>query len=210
MVERHLVYFADPMCSWCYGFAATIAAIRGHYGDALNIRAIMGGLRPGTTEAMEDKAKASLRGHWVHVTEASGQPFGPSGMDEDGFVYDTDPAARAVVLMRRRHPDYTLDFLEAAQKAFYAGGMNITRAEVLGALAALYGEDPDEFAAALADEGLKRETWRDYAISQNAGIKGFPALIVGPMADGTYTAVARGFQPPQAVLPLVQACLEAA
>jgi hypothetical protein len=24
---RQLVYFADPMCSWCYGFSPVIAAI---------------------------------------------------------------------------------------------------------------------------------------------------------------------------------------
>jgi putative protein-disulfide isomerase len=25
--QKHLVYFADPMCSWCYGFSPVIAAL---------------------------------------------------------------------------------------------------------------------------------------------------------------------------------------
>ena len=26
-MTRELIYFADPMCSWCYGFAPVISAI---------------------------------------------------------------------------------------------------------------------------------------------------------------------------------------
>ena len=28
MDEPHLIYFADPMCSWCYGFSPVIEDIR--------------------------------------------------------------------------------------------------------------------------------------------------------------------------------------
>ncbi|MDB5418474.1 MAG: dithiol-disulfide isomerase, partial [Phenylobacterium sp.] len=28
MDEPHLIYFADPMCSWCYGFSPVIEEIR--------------------------------------------------------------------------------------------------------------------------------------------------------------------------------------
>ena len=52
MRQPHLVYFADPMCSWCWGFAPVINAIRGRYGERLPVRLIVGGLRPGTTEPM--------------------------------------------------------------------------------------------------------------------------------------------------------------
>ena len=40
----HLIYFTDPMCSWCYGFSPVIDEIRRAYGDALPIRVVMGGL----------------------------------------------------------------------------------------------------------------------------------------------------------------------
>ena len=196
----HLVYFADPMCSWCWGFAAVIEAVEQAFGDTLPIRLVMGGLRPGTTEVMAETAKAELRGHWAHVTEASGQPFGPSGLDGEGFIYDTDPSARAVVLMRRRRPDRALAFLEAAQRGFYAEGLDITQAGVLGDLAATFGEDAASFVEDLESDGVKQETWRDYAISRGAGVTGFPTLIMGPQTDKTYIALARGFQPAASVL----------
>ncbi|MBP8248113.1 MAG: DsbA family protein, partial [Phenylobacterium sp.] len=72
MQTPHLIYFADAMCSWCYGFSPVIADIRKTFGRTLPIQLIMGGLRPGTEEPMTDKAKADLAGHWTHVTEASG------------------------------------------------------------------------------------------------------------------------------------------
>jgi putative protein-disulfide isomerase len=210
MNGQHLVYFADPMCSWCWGFSAVIEAVGEAFGDTLPIRLVMGGLRPGTTEAMTEAAKTALRGHWREVTEASGRPFGPSGLDGPGFVYDTDPAARAVVLVRRDDATQAVPFLHAVQRAFYAGGLDVTDPAVLASLAAGFGREPDAFAAELGSETVKQETWRDYAISQNAGVRGFPTLILGPQADGTYTAISRGFQPPAVVLPAIAGRLAAA
>lgn len=200
MADKQLIYFADPMCSWCWGFAAVMDKVAETFGDVLPVRVIMGGLRPGTTEPMAEAAKTELKGHWRHVIEASGQPFGPSGIDAPGFVYDTDPAARAVVLMRRRAPNQALAFLEAAQRGFYAGGLNVTDPAVLGELAAGFGQDAESFAAELGSESLKQETWRDYATAQGAGVRGFPTLILGPQDDGTYWPIARGFQPADVVL----------
>ena len=31
----HFIYFADPMCSWCYGFSPVMRQLRGRYGDVL-------------------------------------------------------------------------------------------------------------------------------------------------------------------------------
>ena len=207
MTDKQLIYFADPMCSWCWGFAPVITAIHDVFGDTLPIRLVMGGLRPGTVEPMAEKAKTELRGHWAHVTEASGQPFGPSGLDAPGFIYDTDPAARAVVAMRRRDPGRALAFLEAAQRGFYAGGVNVADPAALGRLAATFGQDPETFVADIAGDAVKAETWRDYAISRGAGVSGFPTLILGPQADGTYLAVTRGFQPAAQVLPALASLL---
>ena len=205
MAGRQLIYFADPMCSWCWGFAPVIAAVRERWGEALPVRLVVGGLRPGTTEPMSAAAKSELAGHWVHVTEASGQPFAPGGMAADDFVYDTDPAARAVVVARRAGMDVALRFLHDAQRAFYAEGRDVTRTETLVELAETLGLDPDRFAEDLATDEAKQETWRDYAISRGAGVTGFPTLIAGPQGDGTYLAVTRGFQPAGVVLPHIEA-----
>ena len=48
---RELYYIADPMCSWCYGFAGVIQGIHAQYQDRMDISLIVGGLRHALAEA---------------------------------------------------------------------------------------------------------------------------------------------------------------
>ena len=204
----HLVYFTDPMCSWCYGFSPVIADIRKAFGRALPIRLVMGGLRPGTETPMTDIAKAEIKQHWTHVTEAANVPFDGAVLDRPGFAYDTDPAARAVVRVRRHDPELALVYLAQVQRAFYAENRDITQAEVLADLAALHGFDRAEFLIDLESDDLKNETWADYGTSQRAGVTGFPTLVAGPDERGQFGVVTRGWQPGGQVLAVLHAWLE--
>ncbi len=133
------------------------------------------------------------------MAEATGQPFDESVLS-DGFVYDTDPAARAVVLMRRLAPDRAMAFLHRLQRAFYAEAQDITQAQTLGALAGEFGASPEAFATAVADERLMQETWGDYAVSQRAGVTAFPTLVGGPNEQGVYGVVTRGCAPVEQIV----------
>jgi putative protein-disulfide isomerase len=199
----HLIYFSDPMCSWCWGFSPVIEAIGARYGAELPIRLIMGGLRPGHVEPMSEKARREVRGHWAKVTEASGQPFGESVVDRPGFAYDTDPVSRGVVIARRAGSALGLAYLKAAHRAFYVEGEDVTDLETLADLAARLGLERAAFLAALGSEEAKEETWNDYNLSLNAGVAGFPTLIIGPKPDGQYAMVTRGFRAGEEVLPAI-------
>ena len=37
MTDMSLVYFSDPMCSWCWGIATVIAAIEDAFGEAASL-----------------------------------------------------------------------------------------------------------------------------------------------------------------------------
>ncbi|HEY5106947.1 MAG TPA: DsbA family protein [Caulobacteraceae bacterium] len=198
MDGQHLIYFTDPMCSWCWGFSPVIEAVRARFGERLPIRLILGGLRPGTTEPMTAAAKADVKSHWTHVAEASGQGFDDAFFEREGFVYDTDPAARATVLVRREDPDLALDFLRATHEAFYAHNLDVTSPGVLADLSAPFGLGMWAFLAGMEAEDVKQETWRDYAISQRAGVTGFPTLIAGREGEA-YHLIARGYQGEAAV-----------
>lgn len=207
-MSSQLIYFSDPMCSWCWGFSPVIAEVQERFGFALPIRLIMGGLRPGTTTPMTDEARAELRGHWRHVTEASGQPFGEQALGMSGFVYDTDPAARAVVIVRKAAPDKALAFLAALQRAFYVEGADVTDPEVLADFATAFGLDRGKFVEAMRTDEARQETWRDYAISQKAGVTGFPTLVMGPRSDGAYVPITRGFAPAETVVSAIGGLME--
>lgn len=210
MNDRRLIYFADPMCSWCYGFSPVISEIQRTFGDRLPIQLVMGGLRPGVEEPMSEQARASLRTHWPQITEASGQPFDYAVLDRENFVYDTDPAARAVVLMRRASPDLALAYLMRVQTAFYAQNQDITSAEVLAELAADMGVSREVFLELFETPQARQETWQDYAVSQRAGVTGFPTLVGGPNEEGAFGVVTRGFAPVDQVLGVLKAWVEGA
>lgn len=201
MTGPHLVYFADPMCSWCWGFSPVIEAVERRFGDALPIRLILGGLRPGTVEPMDQAAKDEIRAHWDHVHEASGQPFDPGFFDRRDFVYDTEPPSRAVVVVRRRGAAEALAFLRRVHAAFYAENRDVTDEAVLAELASQSGLERGAFLEAFRGDEAKRETRLDFAIARQSGITGFPSLIAGAGDPADYAVVTRGYQPADRIIP---------
>ena len=204
MPGPHLVYFADPMCSWCWGFSPVITAIAAQFGETLPIRLVLGGLRPGTTEPMDAASRASVREHWEHVHAASGQPFDMGFFARSRFVYDTEPACRAIVVMRRRGMAEALAALRRIHAAFYAEDRDVTDGDTLTDIAAELGFDAAAFRSDFDAETATHETWADFAITQRAGIRGFPTLIAGRGGDDGYAMVTHGFQPAERILPALE------
>jgi putative protein-disulfide isomerase len=210
MSQPHLIYIADPMCSWCWGFAPTIESISQRFGESLPIRLMMGGLRPGTTKPLDEAGRRTIREHWEHVREASGQPFDFRFFEREGFVYDTEPASRAVVVVRRAGLTELLAFLHRVQAAFYAENRDVTDEQVLADIAAQSGFDRETFLQAFRGEEAKQETWHDFASAQRAGITGFPTLIAGGGQGAPYALVTQGYQPSDRLIPPLARWLETA
>ncbi len=126
MAEQRLVYFADPMCSWCYGFSPVIGAIAERFEDRMPLHLVMGGLRAGNASPMRPEDKDYIRSAWTRVNGATNQPFDFGFFERDGFVYDTEPACRAVVTARRLMPNLALGFMGRIQQAFYAENRDMT------------------------------------------------------------------------------------
>jgi putative protein-disulfide isomerase len=192
--QTRLVYFADPMCSWCYGFSPVIAALAERFEDRLPLDLVMGGLRAGNTEPMRAEDKDYIRSAWTRVGAASGQPFDFSFFDREGFLYDTEPACRAVVTARRLLPRMALPFMARIQQAFYAENRDMTAREEIAEVAEEAGFERAEFGAAFADSETRSETVRDFLTAQSLGIHGFPTLIAGSEERG-YALLTSGYRP---------------
>jgi len=198
----NLIYVVDPMCSWCYGFARPMDELLAEPGEfaPLQLALVMGGLRPYTTEPMARERADELAGHWTHVAEASGQPFKQApdtAMHRPGFVYDTEPAARAVVTVRSHWPKLVWRYLKAVQHAFYAEGRDVVQPEVLADVAESLGLPRAEFATRFASQAMRDAVRADFAQAQAWGIRGFPALIA-EHGDHLHL-VAQGFVPGDAL-----------
>ena len=178
----NLIYVADPMCSWCYGFAKPLDELLANPGPAapLQLALVMGGLRPFTTDPMAPDRAEELAGHWHQVAEASGQPFAQApntALHIPGFMYDTEPASRAIVSVRTHWPKLVWRYMKAVQHAFYADAKNVTQPEVLADVAKALSIPRADFARAFASQEMRDATLADFAQSQGWGIRGFPALI---------------------------------
>lgn len=186
----HLVYVADPMCSWCYGFGPELKALLDTMPDA-RLDIVVGGLRAYNKEVMDEQKRQTILGHWKHVQEASGLPFSAVGMTQAGFIYDTEPACRAVVTARTLADDLSahqsLSIFFAIQHAFYAEGKDITNPVVLAeittaALNATTGGvehfDVESVLETWQSPMTMAETGEDFQQTQRWGVRGFPALLV--------------------------------
>ena len=197
MSDMHFLYFADPMCSWCYGFSPVIGALAERYKDRLPVRLVMGGLRAGNTQAMRPQEKDYIRGAWTRVGEASGQPFDFAFFDREGFVYDTEPACRAVVTVRQHAPALALAMYHAIQQAFYADGRDVTKAAVLGEVwDEVHGRSKQawghiDFLRDFESAEIRQLTRDDFAQAQRWGVRGFPALLA--RHDGQLRMIAGGY-----------------
>jgi len=173
-----LWYFADPMCSWCWGFSPVIEAVRDAYHDRLKIALVLGGLRPGETAPMTEKARDEILHHWHQVHERTGQPFRFDSALPDGFIYDTEPASRAVVAVGSLDPSLIFALFKAIQTAFYAAGRDVTQPVVLAELAAGLGIDATAFLSTFDSDAARVKTQAHFMQSRKAGVRGFPALIL--------------------------------
>ena len=190
-----LIYVADPMCSWCYGFGPQLADLRKRLGELLGapvpVTLITGGLRPGQREPMAADKRNEILHHWHAVAERSGMPFDQSpevAMRRDGFVYDTEPACRVAVLAREHWGEDDERVL-----TLFHEGRNTTQADVLREVAIANGIDAAHFDAVFDTDALREETREDFRLSRRWGINGFPSLLVEQ--NGTLYQIGRGYAP---------------
>jgi putative protein-disulfide isomerase len=171
----NFLYFADPLCSWCYGFGPELSRFLSRHPEG-HVDLVMGGLRAGNSETMSEAFKDMLRGHWRHVAQASGLPFSEAVLEREDFIYDTEPPCRGVVTARNLDPAKAFDFFKAVQAGFYRDGREVTRALVLADVAAETGYDRAEFLGALESMEMREATRNDFAMAQSLGVNGFPTL----------------------------------
>ena len=207
---RHLLYVADPLCSWCYGFAPVIDQLASHFAGRLPVRLVMGGLRAGNTTPMSDKDKAYIREAWTKVGAATGQPFDMAFFEREDFIYDTEPACRAVVVARDWWGDgageSALDVKARVSAAFYGHNRDVTDTDVLADIGAEAGYDRAAFRARLLLPESKNAAFRDFLTAQELGVRGFPMLAAGSEDTG-YALVTNGYRPIDGLIEALESWL---
>ncbi len=195
--DKEIIYIGDPMCSWCYGFSPVIQALYRKHRDQVKMTLTVGGLHVGDNCIHDDHRAEFLREHWRDIGERSGQPFKFDILEEKGWLYDTEAACRAVVVMRRLRPGNEYPYFAAIQSGFYAENRDSNDDATYAVAAQAFGVETEEFLASYHDPKTKEETANDFRWSQSMGITGFPSVLVRDKED--YAALTLGYQPLDAI-----------
>ncbi len=193
-----LIYVGDPLCSWCWGFAPSLRTLRLKHPDRFRYRLLVGGLRTGSSALLlDEQVRSYLAEAWKEVERRSGQPFNHSFLETADFVYDTEPACRAVVAVRHLAPERVFDYNEALQDAFYHRSLDPTKLETFLTIAREQGLPEETFQTTFHTEEVRRATREDFDKARALGVHGFPTLLV--RANGSTQTITSGWLPPEAL-----------
>ena len=207
-MHARLLYVMDPMCSWCWGFAPVLESLAEQAAAAgVPLQLVLGGLRRDAV-AIDAAARVRYLGYWQAVNASTGQLFNFEAGLPEGFVYDTEPACRALVTARNLAPDMVWPLAQLIQRAFYTEGVDVTRASVLVELAERAGIPRIVFAEAFDSAAQRDATAADVSWVQDLGIAGFPTLLAE--RNGQLALLTNGYQPLEVLQPLLARWLERA
>ena len=207
MAQARLLYVMDPMCSWCWGFAPVVEALAEQARAAVvALHLVAGGLRTGGGAALDPATRRYILEHWQEVQRTTGQPFSFEGAMPGGFVYDTEPACRALVTARSLAAELAWPLVKRIQHAFYAEGRDVGQPGVLAELAEAVGLLPRTFVEVFDSQEMRPSTAADFIWVQDLGIAGFPTLLAE--RNGQLALLTNGYQPLEELAPLLARWLE--
>lgn len=198
-MDKELIYVADPMCSWCWGFSPVMERVAGLLRDRAALRVLPGGLRMGGRLPLSGHEVSVIMDEWRRIAAQTGQPFDFGQPLDTAFVYDTEPACRAVAWLGRLRPACALDYLRSLQQAFYVGRRDLKDTSVLADYARTYGVEREAFIAALDQPAAIEALDDDLRLARRCGIEAFPAVLLrsGPRIQ----RLTVGYQPYEVLEP---------
>lgn len=203
--QDKLIYVGDPMCSWCYGFAPQLDKLVEQYKNKLDIELVTGGLRPYNKTPMLEM-KDFLAQHWNDVNKATQQPFSYDILDNATLPYDTEPACRAVVVVRHMNPEKQFDFFKLTQEAFYYKNKSLMEVASYYPILQTLGLDKDEFTKRFNSAEYKKLVQEDFKRAGDLGVRGFPSVLLE--SDGKITVLSRGYTTAQNIATLIEAAID--
>jgi len=188
-MTAHFLYLFDPLCGWCYGASAGIAALAKHPG--VTVETLPTGLFAGDRvrtlgSEMRDHILASDRRIAALTGAVFGDPYRERIVGGAGLTLDSSHATLALTTVAQTVPDRELDAFHTIQRARYIEGRDIPDVFVLIDLLVEAGFDAAAVMLANPDPGVRKANAqrleRARSVMQQFGIGGVPALL---RVDGT-------------------------
>ena len=192
MPDPRLLYVYDALCGWCYGFSPTLKAFAETHNARVDV--LSGGMIRGEREGMLSEVAPYLRTAYKDVERRTGVKFGEAFVEvlTNGDLYMTsEPAAALLAWARMQAPGRDLEAAHELQQGVYYHGHGPRSGALARHLAAALGLDGDAAVSAMTSEEYRVQAERDFAISRQLDVRGFPALFLA-RADGLLP-IAKGY-----------------
>jgi len=183
------VYFASPMCSWCWGFSPVLQKIKKSFPDK-DIRLVLTPFRIDTTQPMDDKLRNYVLGQWRKVYGATSQPFDFNFSMPKDFIYNTRLVCLAIKAFKKQLAEQELKFMHALQESFYTLNKDLTNLEILIEIAEEFPVDMAVFAADMQSDILLNQLQEDFDLCQQLSVQSYPTLM--SESNGNYAILANG------------------
>lgn len=133
-MSKTLHYVFDPLCGWCYGAGAAVAALADTPG--IDLRLHPSGLFSGEgVRPMDDGFAAYAWSNDQRIERLTGQRFTPryrsDVLADRQQMLDSGPATVALTAVALTEPRRETEALKAIQQARYLDGRDITRVDTL-------------------------------------------------------------------------------
>ncbi|MCG8416880.1 MAG: DsbA family protein [Proteobacteria bacterium] len=201
-----LIYVADPMCSWCWGYKPTLDTVRDKVGDSVDIQYVMGGLARDSDEPMPAETQAYVKGQWDKVAQKTGAAFNWDFWDKCKPRRSTYPACRAVIAASLQGKAAERAMFEAIQHAYYQEARNPSDVSTLLELASELGLDQRKFAEDLRSEAVETLLQEGFQLRRSLNANQFPSLILE--AGGVHHWVTTGYADSNTVLRRINEVLQ--
>lgn len=189
----NLLYVYDALCGWCYGFNPTLATfVKTH--DA-QVQVLSGGMIRGARRGAISEVAGYIKQAYKDVEQRTGVEFGRGFVDgplERGDMYMTsEPPAALLAWAREQAPEQQLAAAHALQEGIYGKGFGPDSPELARHLAQALSLKVGEAIAALAEPKYAAAAEQEFAVANQLGVRGYPALFV--IQEDGLVAIANGF-----------------
>lgn len=189
--SKTLLYVADPMCSWCFGFAPVLAGLRRALKGDVGFRLVLGGLAPDDEQPMSEETKRYVQSAWRDVEARTVARFEWSYWEKCRPRRSTWPACRSVLAAEAARDGLGEAMFSAIQHAYYAQARDPSDREVLADLGAELGLERSAFLRSIDEPAMHAALAAELALRDRLGATGYPS--VGVERDGELELVSRGW-----------------
>jgi putative protein-disulfide isomerase len=193
-----LYYIADPMCSWCWGFASVLDRIESELlalpeADRPAFQLIMGGLAKDSEEPMPQQTRDYIQNAWRSVEAETGASFNWDFWEKCSPRRSTYPSCRAVLSAAKQFDEAGPEMFRAIQKGYYQEARNPSEIDTLVAIASEIASPihVDRFASDLVSQQIDDRLHEDFGVRSRLGVREFPSMILE--RDGEQVTIVRGY-----------------